>query len=120
MDVSEWVMEGVVAERYRAGRVLLMGDACHRHPPTGGLGLNSGVQDAYNLCWKIAAVLAGRAGDGLLDSYEAERKPVAECNVEHAIANAMHHFKLIDTWPIGEEHVGSELEAFGKALERLD
>ncbi len=108
VDVSEWVMEGVVAERYRSSRVFLMGDACHRHPPTGGLGLNSGVQDAYNLCWKVAAVLAGRAGDGLLDSYEAERKPIAECNVEHAIANAMHHFEIDRALGLSEKNTSDQ------------
>lgn len=65
------------AERYRAGRVLLAGDAAHVHPPAGGQGLNLGVQDAFNLGWKLAAAIAGWAPDGLLDSYEAERRPVA-------------------------------------------
>ncbi|GAA4780562.1 rifampin monooxygenase [Actinomycetospora chlora] len=65
------------AERYRVGRVLLAGDAAHVHPPAGGQGLNLGVQDAVNLGWKLAAVVDGWAPDGLLDSYEAERHPVA-------------------------------------------
>ncbi|HEY2190750.1 MAG TPA: rifampin monooxygenase [Actinomycetospora sp.] len=65
------------AERYRVGRVFLAGDAAHVHPPTGGQGLNLGVQDAFNLGWKLAAEIAGWAPDGLLDSYEAERHPVA-------------------------------------------
>ncbi|MFE5887555.1 rifampin monooxygenase [Streptomyces sp. NPDC056462] len=65
------------AERYRSGRVLLAGDAAHIHPPTGGQGLNLGIQDAFNLGWKLAAELGGRAPDGLLDSYESERHPVA-------------------------------------------
>ncbi|MFD8492945.1 rifampin monooxygenase [Amycolatopsis sp. NPDC059657] len=65
------------AERYRVGRVLLAGDAAHVHPPAGGQGLNLGIQDAFNLGWKLAAELAGWAPDGLLDSYEAERHPVA-------------------------------------------
>jgi 2-polyprenyl-6-methoxyphenol hydroxylase-like FAD-dependent oxidoreductase len=64
------------AERYRVGRVLLAGDAAHIHPPTGGQGLNLGVQDAFNLGWKLAAEVAGWAPDGLLDSYHAERHPV--------------------------------------------
>lgn len=66
-----------LAERYRVGRVLLAGDAAHVHPPTGGQGLNLGLQDAFNLGWKLAAEVGGRAPDGLLDSYEAERRPVA-------------------------------------------
>lgn len=64
------------AERYRAGRVLLAGDAAHIHPPTGGQGLNLGIQDAFNLGWKLAAEIAGWAPAGLLDTYEAERHPV--------------------------------------------
>lgn len=64
------------AERYRVGRVLLAGDAAHIHPPTGGQGLNLGVQDAFNLGWKLAAAVAGWAPEGLLDSYHAERHPV--------------------------------------------
>jgi 2-polyprenyl-6-methoxyphenol hydroxylase-like FAD-dependent oxidoreductase len=67
-----------LADRYRAGRVLLIGDAAHVHPAMGGPGLNLGLQDAVNLGWKLAADVHGWAPDGLLDSYEAERRPVAE------------------------------------------
>ncbi|WP_328534571.1 rifampin monooxygenase [Micromonospora zamorensis] len=66
-----------LAERYRTGRVLLAGDAAHIHPPTGGQGLNLGIQDAFNLGWKLAAAVNGWAPDGLLDSYHTERHPVA-------------------------------------------
>jgi 2-polyprenyl-6-methoxyphenol hydroxylase and related FAD-dependent oxidoreductases len=66
-----------LAERYRVGRVLLAGDAAHIHPPIGGQGLNLGIQDAFNLGWKLAAEVGGWAPAGLLDSYEAERRPVA-------------------------------------------
>ncbi|MFI5619354.1 rifampin monooxygenase [Streptomyces sp. NPDC051567] len=66
-----------LADRYRTGRVLLAGDAAHVHPPTGGQGLNLGVQDAFNLGWKLAAEVNGWAPEGLLDSYHAERHPVA-------------------------------------------
>lgn len=66
-----------LAERYRSGRVLLAGDAAHIHPPLGGQGLNLGLQDAFNLGWKLAAEVGGWAPEGLLDSYEAERQPVA-------------------------------------------
>ncbi|MGW0286208.1 rifampin monooxygenase [Streptomyces sp. NPDC003236] len=66
-----------LAERYRTGRVLLAGDAAHIHPPTGGQGLNLGIQDAFNLGWKLAAEVNGWAPEGLLDSYHTERHPVA-------------------------------------------
>ena len=66
-----------LADRYRAGRVLLAGDAAHIHPPAGGQGLNLGIQDAFNLGWKLAAEVGGWAPEGLLDSYHTERRPVA-------------------------------------------
>ena len=66
-----------LAERYRDGRVFLAGDAAHIHPPVGGQGLNLGIQDAFNLGWKLAAELSGWAPEGLLDSYQTERRPVA-------------------------------------------
>ena len=66
-----------LADRYRDGRVLLAGDAAHIHPPAGGQGLNLGLQDAFNLGWKLAAAIHGWAPDGLLDTYQAERRPVA-------------------------------------------
>jgi 2-polyprenyl-6-methoxyphenol hydroxylase-like FAD-dependent oxidoreductase len=73
---SAFNMNARLADRYRSGRVFLVGDAAHIHPPTGGQGLNTSVQDAYNLGWKLAAVIAG-APDALLDSYENERRPIA-------------------------------------------
>jgi 2,4-dichlorophenol 6-monooxygenase len=92
--ISQWVMEGVISDKFREGRVFFAGDAAHRHPPTGGLGLTSAIHDVYNLSWKLAAVLTGRAGDALLDTYEAERKPVDQHNIDNAIANAMNHFTI--------------------------
>ncbi|KJY41998.1 FAD-dependent oxidoreductase [Streptomyces sp. NRRL B-1568] len=74
------------AERYRVGRVLLAGDAAHIHPPTGGQGLNLGVQDAFNLGWKLAAAVGGWAPEGLLDSYHAERHPVGARVLENTRA----------------------------------
>jgi len=75
-----------LADRYRAGRVLLLGDAAHVHSPMGGPGLNLGMQDAVNLGWKLAAVVTGRAPDGLLDTYESERYPVGERVMMHSQA----------------------------------
>jgi rifampicin monooxygenase len=84
-----------LAERYRVGRVLLAGDAAHIHPPVGGQGLNLGVQDAFNLGWKLAAEIGGWAPGGLLDSYETERRPVAADVLENTRAQML----LISTEP---------------------
>ena len=86
--VLPWALMSQVATRYRSGRVFLVGDAAHRFPPTGGLGLNTGLQDAHNLAWKIAAVEQGQAGDELLDSYHAERQAVALTNSAQSYKNA--------------------------------
>jgi 2-polyprenyl-6-methoxyphenol hydroxylase-like FAD-dependent oxidoreductase len=77
-----WRKAALLAERFRAGRVFLAGDAAHRLTPAGGLGLNTGIQGAHNLGWKLAAVLHGWAGPDLLDTYEAEWRPVARRSVE--------------------------------------
>lgn len=79
-----WKAVHMVADNYRSGRVFLAGDACHTHPPAGGFGLNAGIQDAHNLAWKLGAVVHGWAGPSLLDSYEAERRPVGEVTADQA------------------------------------
>ena len=89
--LTRWSVEGVLADRYRDGRVLLVGDAAHRQPPTTGLGLNGGIQDVHNLAWKLAAVLTGRAHDSLLDTYEAERRPLGRRNVDWGLSTWFHH-----------------------------
>jgi 2,4-dichlorophenol 6-monooxygenase len=92
--VTRWSVEAVLASAFRVGRVFLLGDAAHRHPPTGGLGLTSAIHDAQNLCWKLALVLAGHASPALLDSYEAERRPVDERNCQRSLENAVNHFEI--------------------------
>ncbi len=92
--ITRWTLEGVLATRFRDGRVLLVGDAAHRHPPTGGLGLTSAIHDVHNLCWKLVAVIEGRADDALLDSYEAERRPVDAHNVQRSLENAVNHLQI--------------------------
>ncbi|MCS0502680.1 FAD-dependent monooxygenase [Ancylobacter mangrovi] len=79
-----------LAEHYRAGNVFIAGDACHVHPPTGGQGMNTGIQDAYNLAWKLALVAKGEADRRLLDSYEAERRPVAEAVIAHTVEESVN------------------------------
>jgi 2,4-dichlorophenol 6-monooxygenase len=101
--ISAWAMTAQVAERYGQGRIFLVGDSAHRFPPTGGLGLNSGVQDAHNLVWKLAAVLEGRAAPELLASYEAERRPVAQNNADQSLRNAMRLFQVAQALGIRDD-----------------
>jgi putative polyketide hydroxylase len=89
LGISPWEASAIVAERYRVGDVFLAGDAAHEMPPTGGFGLNTGVQDVHNLAWKLAAVISGRADDQLLDSYDAERQPFGRIVTQNALANAL-------------------------------
>jgi 2,4-dichlorophenol 6-monooxygenase len=84
-SINHWIVDRVVAEAYQAGRVFLAGDAAHRQPPTSGLGLNTAIQDAHNLAWKIAAVLDGRAAPALLDTYQQERRPIGLANADWAL-----------------------------------
>jgi 2,4-dichlorophenol 6-monooxygenase len=83
--ITRWNVNHMVAQRYREGRVFLAGDAAHRHPPGNGLGSNTSVQDAYNLCWKLILVLNGKADESLLDTYSAERKPVGRQVIDRAM-----------------------------------
>jgi 2,4-dichlorophenol 6-monooxygenase len=83
-SVSTWTVNNMYATTMSNGRVFCMGDATHRHPPSNGLGSNTSIQDAFNLAWKLAAVLKGQAGPRLLDSYQTERAPVAKQIVTRA------------------------------------
>lgn len=91
LGIGHWIVQGVLADKYRFGRVFLGGDAAHRHTPTTGLGLNSAIQDAHNIAWKLALVVQGRASDALLDTYETERRPAAERNVNWALFTFSNH-----------------------------
>jgi 2-polyprenyl-6-methoxyphenol hydroxylase-like FAD-dependent oxidoreductase len=89
LGVSPWQASAIVSDRYRVGNAFLAGDAAHEMPPTGGFGLNTGVQDVQNLVWKIAAVLRGHADESLLDSYHSERHPLGTITTQNSLANAM-------------------------------
>ena len=100
--IRTWTMTAQVAERYRERRMFLVGDAAHRFPPTGGLGLNTGVQDAHNLAWKIAAVETGWASDALLETYEVERRPIAQRNADVSLQNALRLGEVYQALASGE------------------
>ncbi|MFI0411619.1 FAD-dependent oxidoreductase [Actinomadura sp. 3N508] len=85
VDTPAWDISARVADSFATRRVFIAGDAAHVMPPTGAFGASTGIQDAYNLAWKLGRVLAGNAGRGLLDSYDAERRPVAEETVRQAM-----------------------------------
>lgn len=95
-SISHWYIQSVVADRFRAGRCFLVGDAAHRIPPWGALGLNTGVQDAHNLTWKLAAALRAPELAGLLDSYELERRPIALSVAETSLSNFQNHGGVVD------------------------
>jgi 2-polyprenyl-6-methoxyphenol hydroxylase-like FAD-dependent oxidoreductase len=96
-SIQTWAMTAQVASHYRIGRVFLAGDAAHRFPPTGGLGLNTGVADVHNLAWKLAWVIAGRSDEALLDTYERERRPVGAAATADSVANFDGMFDVVAT-----------------------
>jgi 2-polyprenyl-6-methoxyphenol hydroxylase-like FAD-dependent oxidoreductase len=108
LSSDEWVASRLLADRYSLGRVFLIGDACHLHPPFGGYGMNMGIADAVDLGWKIAALLQGWGGADLLDSYETERRPahvyvMDEAEANHAMApNQLVRDHIEDLTPEGE------------------
>jgi hypothetical protein len=124
LNRSIWRMSKQVASTFRAGRLLIVGDAAHRFPPTGGFGLNSGVQDAHNLIWKMAFVLKGKASDALLDTYSVERKPVAQSNADFSYGNMVRFIHMDEAIFSGnEDHIrfwvndlDGHLHSIGQAL----
>jgi len=105
-----WARREAFASRYRNGRVFIAGDAAHQTSPTGGLGYHTGIQDAVDLAWKLAAVLHGWGGERLLDSYEIERKPIARENLRVST----REFEFLVNLPTGPEI--AEDSANGAAL----
>lgn len=116
LKINHWILDRIVADRWRYADIFLAGDAAHRQPPTTGLGLNTAIQDAHNLTWKLAHVLSGAATDDLLDTYELERKPVAIDGADWAMLAFGNH-QLIDA-SVGLMP-GAPLEARVAAFEAL-
>lgn len=102
--VSPWSVAAGLAGSYRDGRILLAGDSAHRNPPPNGLGINTGVGDVRNLCWKLGLVLSGAAGDALLDSYEPERQPVARRVVDRALTSLAEMDTLLTAFGLSDDH----------------
>jgi 2,4-dichlorophenol 6-monooxygenase len=111
-SASLWTVNHAYATRLHLGRVFCAGDAVHRHPPSNGLGSNTSVQDAFNLAWKLAAVVNGPAGAGLLDTYTDERAPVARQVVERANLSRDQFLPLFEAIGV----VGGDEEGIAKAL----
>jgi 2-polyprenyl-6-methoxyphenol hydroxylase-like FAD-dependent oxidoreductase len=107
--VVPWTMTAEVAAQYRKGNVFLVGDAAHRFPPAGGLGLNTGLQDGHNLAWKLAAINQGWADDRVLDSYERERRPVALANSERSLTNMLTAPRLVAALAAAAAHGNDDL-----------
>ena len=109
LGTDPWIARMLLADRYRNGRIFLAGDAAHLNPPWGGHGFNTGIGDAVNIGWKLAAVLEGWGGDGLLASYETERRPIAERTIREAVANMsvlapeLGNHDLDASGPVGEQ-----------------
>ncbi len=93
VDARSWTVAAYVADRFAKGRAFLIGDAAHLMPPTGGFGGNTGIHDADNLAWKLDAVLRGTAGPGLLETYDSERRLIAERTLAQALARLQAWFK---------------------------
>jgi 2-polyprenyl-6-methoxyphenol hydroxylase-like FAD-dependent oxidoreductase len=111
LRTTHWQHHQSVAMRWRKGNVFLAGDAAHLFAPTGGVGMNTGIADACDLSWKLAAVLAAWGGEGLLDSYEAERRPVAWRNSQRSMTNSDTIDFVMQQVPNGIEEDGPEGEA---------
>lgn len=94
-----WRPQFLVAEAYSQGRAFILGDAAHQYMPTGGLGMNTGVAEAHNLAWKLAAVIKGWGGPLLLESYQSERLPIGRRNRDHAKANGAIVFEMLFNKP---------------------
>jgi len=104
-SINFWHMSAQLAESFSKGKIYLIGDAAHRFPPTGGLGMNTGIADAHNIGWKIKAVLCGLSDESLLDSYESERRPIAQQNTEESVFNYHKILEVIEAFGLSRDGV---------------
>jgi 2-polyprenyl-6-methoxyphenol hydroxylase-like FAD-dependent oxidoreductase len=111
VNAAVWRVSAQVARSYGRGRVFLAGDAAHLLPHTGGLGMNTGIQDAHNLAWKLGLVVRGQAAPSLLDTYQIERGPVAKCNAEWSVGNGDTLKRIISS------AIAEDQPAVAKAIE---
>lgn len=111
VNIGAWNMSAQVAEAMRQDRIFLVGDAAHRFPPTGGLGLNTGVGDVHNLVWKLDAVEQAWADPVILDSYDVERRPVAETNCRQSTDNVFKMVSLIEALGITTDPTSAGMQA---------
>lgn len=118
LETDVWQAHKLIATSYSQGRVFLAGDACHLHPPMGGYGMNQGIGDAVDLGWKLAAVLQGWGGPALLESYEAERKPVHRMFIEEATENYafVTHHMVNEKLELADEEGRQAREALGERI----
>jgi putative polyketide hydroxylase len=105
INKSFWTMAAQIASQYRKGRIFLAGDAAHRLPPTGGFGMNTGIQDAHNLAWKLAFVLKHQVSDKLLNTYDEERIPIAKKNIDWSIENSKRYVEIAEAIKLGDNEI---------------
>jgi 2-polyprenyl-6-methoxyphenol hydroxylase-like FAD-dependent oxidoreductase len=107
-NLFTWSIDAAIADEFRVGRTLLVGDAAHRFPPVGGFGMNSGIHDAHNLAWKLHLVVNGLADDKLLDTYAEERRAIAVANTEQVLRNTEATKKT--AWVMADEELLAKIE----------
>lgn len=109
--ITRWSVDAMMASAFSSGRVFLVGDAAHRHPPTGGLGLTSAIHDVHNLAWKCLPPYSKAAGSSLLDSYEPERRSADARNAQRSLENAVNQFQIVAATGVSHENTPEQNRA---------
>ncbi|MFT4581973.1 MAG: putative polyketide hydroxylase [Gammaproteobacteria bacterium] len=115
-SIRPWTMHSIMADNFKVGRAFLLGDAAHVLPPTGGLGLNSGLHAVHNLMWKLAGVIQGWAGNQLLETYDQERRLVTEISAQSSFRNSVNFGAIGDAYRSGGDVVSAlhQAESYGR------